>query len=57
MTDLSGPCPICGVHREADKANCGEPDCPENDDHGWVFLPPHDRTRAKAFARPETADG
>ena len=26
MTD---PCPICGVHIQRDKENCGEPDCPD----------------------------
>lgn len=23
------PCALCGVHRQADKDCCGEPDCPE----------------------------
>lgn len=48
MTDLAGACALCGVHRQADKDGCGEPDCPEQDEHGWVFLPPHERADAQA---------
>ena len=43
MTDLTNTCGLCGVHLQKDKDGCGEPDCPERDEHGWVFLSPHRR--------------
>ena len=51
MTDLAGACALCGVHLQKDKDRCGEPDCPEKDEHGWEFLPPHRRAYHEAQDR------
>ena len=43
MTVFTSSCPLCGVTSQADKDCCGEPDCPEQDEYGWVFLDPINR--------------